>query len=208
MRELDECTAEVFRRGEKRIEAHRRARNRVFALCVPVCLIAAVWSVTVFPAVTPDLKTGDCVQAVGETVENAGTGPACPYTAVEIQGAGMLPEWHTGKITDPAAAADMFRAVRSLFEETGGNAQNAGESAPSPEDHTYHDRTDSVGTEEDCTIIFTSEEGLRAVYFLSGNTLTDADTNETVSLSDVQAAGLMAVLGLDAPSVGLLEEDG
>lgn len=205
MRELDECTAEVFRRGEKRIRERRRNRNRVLALCIPVCLIVAAWSTTALPAMMP---TVDRAPPTGEAVGNAEADHGCPYTAVEIQGAGMLPEWHTGKITDPAAAADMFRAVRSLFEETGGNAQNAGESAPSPEDHTYHDRTDSVGTEEDCTIIFTSEEGLRAVYFLSGNTLTDADTNETVSLSDVQAAGLMAVLGLDAPSVGLLEEDG
>ena len=45
MRELDECTAEVFRRSEKRIEQRRRTHIRILALCIPFCLIAAVWSI-------------------------------------------------------------------------------------------------------------------------------------------------------------------
>ena len=53
MRELNECTAEVFRRSEKRIKERRRTRNRVLALCIPLCLIVTMWSVMFLPAMMP-----------------------------------------------------------------------------------------------------------------------------------------------------------
>ncbi|MDE5995971.1 MAG: hypothetical protein K2G56_03545 [Eubacterium sp.] len=45
MRELNECTAEVFRRSEKRIKKHRRIRNRVLAVCIPLCLVFTLLAV-------------------------------------------------------------------------------------------------------------------------------------------------------------------
>lgn len=53
MRELNECKAEVFRRSEKRIIERRKTRNRVLALCIPLCLMLTVWSATVLPAMKP-----------------------------------------------------------------------------------------------------------------------------------------------------------
>ena len=49
MRELNECTAEVFRRSEKRIMERRKARNRILALCIPLCVIVIVWSAMILP---------------------------------------------------------------------------------------------------------------------------------------------------------------
>lgn len=34
MREINECTAEVFRRSEKRIKERKRNRNRILKTCV------------------------------------------------------------------------------------------------------------------------------------------------------------------------------
>ncbi|MDE6413378.1 MAG: hypothetical protein K2K42_05795, partial [Eubacterium sp.] len=49
MRELNACTAEVFRRSEKRIKERRRMRRRALALCIPLCLIVTIWSVSILP---------------------------------------------------------------------------------------------------------------------------------------------------------------
>lgn len=62
MRELNECKAEVFRRSDNRIKERRRKINRVLALCVPLCLILTIFSVTILPAMMPagsDKATGE-----------------------------------------------------------------------------------------------------------------------------------------------------
>lgn len=51
MREIKECTAEVFRRSEKRIKERTKKRNRILAACVPFCLILAVFSFVTFSGV-------------------------------------------------------------------------------------------------------------------------------------------------------------
>lgn len=48
MRELNECRAEVFRRSENRIKARKR-RSRILALCIPLCLLIGLWSVSSEP---------------------------------------------------------------------------------------------------------------------------------------------------------------
>ena len=53
MRELNECKAEVFRRSDNRIKERRRKFNRVLALCVPLCLILTIFSITILPAMMP-----------------------------------------------------------------------------------------------------------------------------------------------------------
>ena len=85
MRELDECTSEVFRRGEQRIKERRRKRARVLAVCIPICLIAAVWSGMSLPEMTPE-------------AESVGRAP------VSGEAAGSVPE----SLADPNAAADNF----------------------------------------------------------------------------------------------------
>lgn len=203
MRELNECTAEVFRRSEKRIRERRRNRKRILSLCIPVCLIITVWAVIIFPGMIPALDTSDLAQyAEAETVENAEGSPACPYTAVEIQDAGIYPEENDRRVTDRLAVAEMFRAVQSLFADADGSDRDvsgnctSNENIPAAEDNLNHDLTDSESKWKVCTITFTAEDGSQTVYHLSGNTLVNGNTNETVFLSEDQAAGLLTVLGL------------
>ena len=82
MRKLKECTAEVFRRSEQRIRERRRKRNRVLALCVPVILIAAVWSAMSLPAVMPEGGTMG-QDRFGESAGSAPESVACPDAAGE-----------------------------------------------------------------------------------------------------------------------------
>ena len=196
MRELNECTAEVFRRSKKRIRERRRKRNRVLALCVPICLIVAVWSAIIFPGMIPAAETGDQAQAAGELRGDAEVSIVCPYTAVEIQDAGMFPEEHHNRMTDTAAVAEMFRAIHSLFGDGDVYDRMESEIFPAAEDNVNRDLTDSASIPTDYTITFTAEDRSQAVYHLSENTLLNVSTNETVFLSDAQVFGLLAVLGI------------
>ena len=197
MRELNECTAEVFRRGEQRIKERRRKRNRVLAVCIPVCLTAAIWSAMDLPARGPAAETSDNAQAVLEIDGVAPGSCVCPYAEVEIQAAG-----HCEEVADPAAVAEMFVAVNALFADVDGNAQAVGENNrtdenfPSEADNANLDLTGPTNHWKDYMITFTAENGSRAVYHLSGNTLADVSTNMTIFLNDSQLAGLMAVFGI------------
>ena len=203
MRELNECTAEVFRRSEQRIRERRRKRSCVLALCIPACLIVTVWSTAVLPSMMPDLHA-DYSQAEGEMAGSAPESPFCPYAAVEIQAAGVFPEEHDGKVTDRLTVAEIFDAVNSFFADAdgnnrdgSGNLQNS-DNLPAAEDNAGDCQSEPASTDrrKDCTITFTAENGLQAVYHLSGNALVNVSTNETVFLSEDQTAGLLAVLGL------------
>ena len=203
MRELKECTAEVFRRSEQRIKERRRKRNRVLAVCIPVGLIAALSSAVIFP---PMMSKMESDSFTGEAAGSAPESAACPYTAAEIQ-AGTPPE-HCGEVTDQLAVAELFGAVNSLFADAGDDRNNLpaseAESAESfPAENPPSDAADenqaqaeTAGKWKGCTITFTAGDGSQVVFRLRGNTLVNVSTNETVFLSDAQAAGLLAVLGI------------
>ena len=53
MREINECMAEVFRRSENRIKERKRKRNRILAMCIPLCLIITIFSVTMLSGILP-----------------------------------------------------------------------------------------------------------------------------------------------------------
>ena len=193
MRDLKECTAEVFRRSEKKIQARRKRRNRVLALSIPVCLIAAAWPVMNIPMSMLAGASGNRAPLAGEAAGNAPGGPVCPYVSVEIRQAGLSPAEPFGKATDPAAVAEMFHAVQSLFSDIDGNGRVDDGNLPAEENTEGHAPAESPNRPEDYTITFTAENGSRAVYRLSGNVLMNVGTGETVCLSDAQAAGLLAV---------------
>ena len=193
MRELNECTAEVFRRSEKRIKARKKNRNRILAACIPVCLIAAIWPVMDLPARIPEMEAAGRAPLTGEAAGNAPESFACLYTAVEIQETGVFPEEHYGKVTDTAAVAEVFQTVQSLFADAFSDVQNV---ISAGENNINGDLVQSPDQPKVYTITFTAEDGSQTVYQLSGNTLVDVSANETVFLSGTQAAGLLAVFGL------------
>ena len=196
MRELDECTAEVFRRSEKRIKERRRKRGRVLALGIPVCLIITVWAVIIFPGMMPTADTSDFAQAAEEINGNAEGSLAGPYVSVEIQTAGLFPAERYGEVTDRLAVAEMFQAVHSLFADADGNNQVDSGTIPAAEDNACYDQAESESKWKVCTITFTAEDGSQVEYILSESTLVDVNGNKTIFLSDFQAAELLAVLGI------------
>ena len=195
MRDLNECTAEVFRRSEQRIKERGRKRVRVLAVCIPLCLIVVVWSVVGLPAMTPEGGALGSDRTYGEAAGNAPGSFACPYTVAEIQETGPSPAAHGGKVTDPLAVAELFRTVQSLFEEADSNGIGLNQ-LPEEEASKNGDLTDAPDRSGEYTVIFTAEDGSRAVYRLSGHRLLNVNTDEAIFLSDFQTAGLLAALGI------------
>lgn len=196
MRDLDECTAEVFRRSEKRIRDRRRNRNLVLALCIPACLIVTVWSAMSLPAMLPAMETSDSAQLAGEAIGDAEMNSTCPYIEVEIRDANPIPEEHHNRMTDTAAVAEMFHTIQSLFADAEGDGHANGESFTAEEEPAANDLTDAANKQTNHVIIFTAEDGSRAVYHLMDHSLVDVSTHETVFLSDAQMAELLADLGI------------
>lgn len=214
MREIHACTEEVFRRSEKRIKARKKARNRMLLLCIPACLAVTALSAMILPAMRTQGNTADMVfssedsgrldaadrsdgtNGIIETSQESAAHESvlCPYTAVEVQAADLSAA-NSGKVTDQAVVEGLFDTIRSLFEDVEKESQVRDEAFEVVESAVDRDQTGSAGSEA-YTILFTSEEGLKTAYHLSGNTLSNGDTNETVVLSDTQAAELLSVFGI------------
>lgn len=194
MREINECTAEVFRRSEKRIKERRKKRNRILALVIPLCLIVTVFSATVLPEMMPLIRTkSDAAEMVGDS---SGSGsPFCSYTAVEIQNIGLSPERY-GKVTDKVAVTNLFNSIHSLFADVDGKVPNGSESFEAVESDENYGQPEASSKSKGYTIIFTTDDGSQSVYNLSENTLLNVNTNETAVLSDAQIEELLAFFGI------------
>lgn len=190
MREINECTAEVFRRSEMRIKERRKKRNRILALCIPLCLIFTVCSVMILPSMRTKYDTSEMVG------ESGGSGsPFCSYTAVEIQNIGLPPE-HCEKVTDKAAVTNLFNSIHSLFADVTGAVPNDSENFEANEGEANFGQPEASSQSKGYTIIFTTDDGSQAVYNLNENTLLNVNTNETAVLSDAQVEELLAFFGI------------
>lgn len=192
MREINECTAEVFRRSEKRIKERKRNRNRILALCIPLCLIVTVCSVTILPAMMSSMRTkNDAAEMVGDTDGSL----VCSYTTVEIQNADLSLEYYE-KVTDQTTVTNIFSVIHSLFADNDEPDQDVGEAFETNEDNLHTDQDGSTNRLKGYAITFTTEDGSKTVYNLNGNVLLNVNTNETVFLGDEQVVELMAVLAI------------
>lgn len=176
MRDLTECKAEVFRRSERRIQARRKARNRILACCIPLCLAVAVWCAASLPA-------GD--KGIPPENEMATGSLVCSYTQVEILAANRIPTLYE-KVTDKVEVTKIFSSIHALFPD-----QDAGDGSVGGL------LTDCVA---DYTVIFQTEDGSQTVYALRGNMLRNVNTDEEVTLSDAQMAELLTALGIKEES--------
>lgn len=124
MREINECTAEVFRRSEKRIKERKRNRNRILAFCVPLCLIVTVWSVMILPAMLPASKSNDGAENFMDTA--GGTDTA--YVRVEVMSTGTAT--HSTILKEDAdEASQIYYTVQSFFVSPGEGDKESAESA-------------------------------------------------------------------------------
>lgn len=203
MREIQEYTAEVFRRSEKRIKERRRVRNRVLSLCIPLCLTVALCSVMLLPTLQPigpdgaqEPPTAD--QPSQETAPENAVGGTGSFVSVIIKGSSVGSDG-TQAITDPDQVTSIHRVVLNLYKETptGTPDDSLDEDPMIPPGDTFEDYQNgaSAGSPE-YTIIFTSSDGANATYILKGYELYDVNNAVGIHLSDMQLQELKTVCGL------------
>ena len=198
MREINECTAEVFRRSEKRIKERKRNRNRILAFCIPLCLIVTVWSIMILPAIMPANKSNN---AAGEGMDMAGSvdGTAAAYVRVEVMSTGTATQSAILK-DDADEVAQIYYTVQSSFVNSGGgNKESAKEEAEDDaltDENRDYSQSGTTNLSSGFRIIFSTENGAQTIYSLSGDKLINETTKQETILVEDQRSNLLNMLGL------------
>lgn len=198
MREINECTAEVFRRSEKRIKERKRNRKRILAFCIPLCLIVTVWSIMILPAMMPANKSDN---NAGEGMDIMGSvdGTDTAFVRVEIMSIGTATQSTILK-DDADEVAQIYYTVQSSFVSSGeGNKESANDKAEDDaltEENKDYSQSGTTNLSSRFRIIFTTENGAQTVYSLSGDKLINETTKQETILTKDQRTNLLNMLGL------------
>ena len=198
MREINECTAEVFRRSEKKIKERKRNRNRILAFCIPLCLIVTVWSIMILPAMMPASKSDN---NAGEGMDIMGSvdGTAAAYVRVEVMSTGTATQSAILK-DDADEVAQIYYTVQSSFVNSGGgNKESAKEEAEDDaltDENKDYSQSGTTNLSSGFRIIFSTENGAQTIYSLSGDKLINETTKQETILAEDQRSNLLNMLGL------------
>ena len=197
MREINECTAEVFRRSEKRIKECKRNRNRILAFCIPLCLIVTVWSIMILPAMMPASKSDN---NAGEGMDIMGSvdGTDASFVRVEIMSIGTATQ-STIQKDDATEVAQIYSTLQSSFVNSGGgNKESVDEEAVDDAltENKDYSQSGTTNLSSGFRIIFTTDNGAQTIYSLSGDKLINEKTKQETILTEDQRSNLMNMLGL------------
>ncbi len=197
MREINECTAEVFRRSEKRIKERKRNRNRILAFCIPLCLIVTVWSIMILPAMMPASKSDN---NAGEGMDIMGSvdGTDASFVRVEIMSIGTATQ-STIQKDDATEVAQIYSTLQSSFVNSGGgNKESVDEEAEDDAltENKDYSQSGTTNLSSGFRIIFTTDNGAQTIYSLSGDKLINEKTKQETILTEDQRSNLMNMLGL------------
>lgn len=191
MRELNECTAEVFRRSEMRIKERRKKNKRILAFCIPLCFVTVLWAALSFYPVGIASDSFDATandQAmVDQDIDNT---VVVEYRFSELS-IKKSPE-EIEKITDAEEVAKIFEIIDECFSETEDTDALIPDTLPDEE----LGWDNPCSGEDEITLTFYETDAEECVYIFSGNRLVSVDTGETVFVSEGRLTKLEAVLGL------------
>ena len=195
MRLIQEYTAEVFRRSEERIKKRKQTQKRILLGVTPVALCAVILTAAFLPELRhknapsnaqPEAIIGNSDGVTGGSADkNNGDLSRSLYVQVQIQSPAG-----NALITKKQAVDTIHAAI--LSAATVPPSAGAGNSSPSDDNFSPGD----MGTAPQYTITFTTKLGDQTVYTLSGSTLTEAASGNTVQLTDSQRKVLMDTLQL------------
>lgn len=200
MRNLDECKAEIFRLGDKKIKQRKKKRMRAFSVCVPLCLCLVAFSVTVLPKMltAEDKNTNQPPTEIEQTsIENTSEivgSTDSQYKEVVINGVGGLSFYY--KTNDIYRVNDIADLIDSFYYLNDG-----GESRPNFEASVPQPPTSSGGENEDpelnssvsgYSILLITDKGEKVEYILTENALENKNTGEKINLKDEQVISLLS----------------
>lgn len=191
MREINECTAEVFRRSEERIGNLKRKRNRLLALCIPVCLLVVVGSVAIFPKMlnVNDKKAyggsdGDIAESVYEGNAN--------FVCMELESKTATAQ--SSVLSDDVdEVINVYHTVNSCFEVAAESDTKGADDRQKKKSENYS-QTDVGSLASYYKIVFTSKDGYQMIFSLVGDKMKNESTGETVGLSSEKHAEILKIL--------------
>ena len=217
MRTFEDCKAEIFRRSEKRIKERKRARKRVLACCIPLCLMLVVGGLylgsllepmdevartNAGPTSVPDRELGGSdVVLHGKVVRDVSV------TLVEGTGKAAVSK----KVTDTETMVDLYGCMAKYFDLSGAESIGGMDGtdgvtgATGKESNTNGTDRDTIEDElkfkyaldekpADYTLVFRASTGEETVLRLLENNLYNETTGCVVTLSDGQLAELKSKL--------------
>ena len=187
MREINECTAEVFRRSEKRIKERKRNRNRILMCCIPLLICITVFSTAILPAMMPAKKGENLSDNCSDMAGNA-DGTNVAYVSVEVINVGTATQSTILK-DDADEVAQICYTLQSSFENSGGDNK---ESVNDMEDDGLVE--DNKDFFQSGTTNLSSE--FRIIYSLSGYKLINETTKQETLLTADQLSNILDTLGL------------
>ncbi|MBQ8731477.1 MAG: hypothetical protein IJY82_01425 [Oscillospiraceae bacterium] len=199
MRNFDERKAEVFRRSENRIKERKRNRNRIFALCIPLCLIITVMSVTMLPSLFPVYDKN--MSAEDEGKDSAGGIESSVILTMQVEQLGKDDALQSSVMNEDAnAVTQIYYKLESAFVSSGENGKPAAGQESVEDFEDKHKENYSQSTTPTFSsgykITFKTDKDTKAVFILNGNILTNAQTNEKVILSEDQRSQILNELGV------------
>ena len=188
MREINECTAEVFRRSEKRIKERKRNRNRILAFCIPLCLILTVFSFSILPEMMPkDNAENEAIGSIADDADGMAQGSKShDFISVSVKNAE-----YDGEITDAVAVNKVFYQIYNILEINGGYKD-----ATEGTNDTAGDAAAKENSSDAIVITMTESDGATRRYILDGNVLYDESFDKEITLTTGQLNGLLVALEL------------
>ena len=210
MRSFEERKAEVFRRSENRIKERKRNRNRILAMCIPICLVITVWSIMILPAMMPANKSNN---SAGEGMDIMGgvDGTEAAFVRVEVMSTGTATQSAILK-DDADKVAQIYHTMQSSFvNSSGGNKESVNDKAEDDaltEENKDYSQSGTTNLSSGFRIIFTTENGVQTIYSLSGDKLINETTKQETILTEDQRSNLlnMQILGTVKIADGIIDK--
>lgn len=201
MKQMQEYTAEVFRRSAERIQKRKQTQKRILLGVTPVALCAVILTAAFLPELrhknAPSNSQSEAIigNSDGVTGDSAGKNNGDLSRSLYVQVQIQSPSGNT-LITKKQAVDTIHAAI--LSAATVPPSAGAGNSSPSDDNFSPGDMgTDpQYSATQQITITFTTKQGDQAVYTLSGSTLTQTNSGKTTTLTDSQRKHLMDALQL------------
>ena len=208
MRNFEERKAEVFRRSENRIKERRRNRNRILAMCIPLCLVLTIFSFTMLPGMLPvgsddaeNESFGNISDGIADTDGAGNPGLVHNFVMVDVRGTGAQSQYHS-TIENASGVSGVFEQIYTILIPHESHNDIVGDFADGDTELPDSDGSDELKDATNNTkassyvITMSTANGMNRTFTLTENKLYDAELNIEVELTNEQVRNLKAALGL------------
>lgn len=186
MRNLEECTAEVFRRSKERIQKRKKLRNRVLVCCTPICLAAVVL------LAAPGDVAGDLVAPEGA--------PECAVPMENVEAGRPIRQGLSVSAgdrqlvlsSDPEQVSQVYEFICNLSADMETLEEFVDDGYYGWKDHKIENSA-VLGSAE-YTVSIALDNGETLTFALNGNKLYETVNQNEIILSESQLAKLLELL--------------